>query len=158
MSKQVMKCYLSFNFHFHSVVRDTIFYYPCFMLICMHCLLLASSRQWSGGYNYSHTYNYTYSYSGDDTLCLFATLAQSAVFICVYVYICESPADLPTSDRATEWGLKMVQFKIKFNENIYKADGNWGNFLTLSQSEAYLTMGQLLESHSEWVSAGRAEA
>ena len=123
MSKQVINNCFYFNCHFNLVVIDTIFYYPCFMLICMHCLLLASSRQWSGGYNYSHTYNYTYSYSGDDTLCLFATLAQSAVFICVYVYICESPADLPTSDRATEWGLKMVQFKIKFNENIYKADG-----------------------------------
>ena len=56
------------------------------MLICMHCLLLASSRQWSGGYNYSHTYNYTYSYSGDK-LCLFTTLAQSAAFICVYMYM-----------------------------------------------------------------------
>ena len=79
------------------------------MLICMHCLLLASSRQWSGGYNYSHSYNYTYSYSGDK-LCLFTTLAQSAAFICIYMYICESLTDLPTSDGATEWDLRTGQF------------------------------------------------
>ena len=38
------------------------------------------------------------------------------------------------------------------------AGWNWGNFLTLSHSEASNWMGQLLESHSEWVRVGRSAA
>ena len=43
-----------------------------------------------------------------------------------------------------------------FYDNIYKAGGNRGKFLTLSHPEAWFWMGQSLESHSECVTVGRS--
>ena len=54
----------------------------------------------------------------------------------------------------SKWG----NFQKSFcNDNIYKAGWNCGNVLTLSRSEAWLWMKQLLESPSEWVRVGRSE-
>ena len=53
---------------------------------------------------------------------------------------------------------------LRWGQNVYpvsKAGGNWGNFpratlsFKLSNSEAWFWIGQWLESHSEWVVAGR---
>ena len=66
--------------------------------------------------------------------------------------------DLPTSDWAIvseiwDWG---KFWKFLLNQKLYKTGGNWGNWLTLSHSEAWFWIGPLLESHrvtqNEWQS------